>query len=57
MAAAAEVMTPEQIDAEARLLREAGPLPRFFTWETLPECFKEVWRMRVEMLGERADLG
>ena len=51
MAAAAEV-----IEAEARLLREAGPVPKFFTWETLPECFKDIWRMRVALFGERAEL-
>ena len=49
-------LTPEEIEVEARLLREAGPTPRFFTWETLPECFKDIWRMRVALFGERADL-
>lgn len=53
MAAAAEV-----IEAEARLLYEAKlpPPPKFFGWEKLPECLKDIWRMRVTLLGERADL-
>lgn len=48
----------EVIEAEARLLWEATlpPPPKFYTWETLPECLKEVWRMRVVLFGERADL-
>lgn len=48
--------SPEVIEAEARLLYEAGRVCQFYAWETLPECFKEIWRMRVALLGERADL-
>ena len=50
--------TTEVIEAEARLLYEATlpPPPKFFGWDRLPECFKEIWRMRVALFGERAEL-
>ena len=52
------VPTAEVIEAEARLLYETKlPLPpKFFGWEKLPECLKDIWRMRVALFGERADL-
>lgn len=55
---AGDTVTPDEIEAEARLLYEAKlpPPPKFFGWEKLPECFKDIWRMRVALFGERADL-
>jgi hypothetical protein len=52
------VSTAEVIEAEAQLLYEATlpPPPKFFGWERLPECLKDIWRMRVALFGERADL-
>ena len=47
-------MTPEELDAEARLLYEECPTPKP-TWEQLGEVTKSVWRDRV-LAGERASL-
>lgn len=56
--AAAAVMTPDETETEARLLYETKlpPPPKFFGGEKLPECLKDIWRMRVALFGERAEL-